>query len=171
VLILAGAGTALWIHADSLRSSTLTLPATLLSMGKDTGSNAAAQERTLESQARNQAFGELASPVAGLYGDLPGPAFEVVVGRPCPSGGCLLPTSSQVVQSMRQAGFSDARAFPVGSGVTMVCRSEPFESTSLILCTWLDQLTFGRVLFAREYSSSMPDAAAKTKQIRLAVER
>jgi len=144
------------------------LPATLLGLSRDTGSHVANEEWALAQQGQVDASGKFV-PVAGLYGNLSGgAALAVLVQDPCPLGdGCVLPTSSQVVQSMQKAGALDVQAFTLNGGV-MACNT--FRDSSQIHCGWIDQVTSGRVNFAGGYASGLPDAAAKTRLIVTAIE-
>jgi hypothetical protein len=166
VLVLAGGGAAVW-NAVVFKQVNIVLPAKLLSQARDTGPEAATLERKLEMQARKASHWTL-DPKVGFYGNLPGPAFAVLLNAPpCGGDACNLPASSLVVLSLKQAGDAQARAFPLGGGF-MVCNS--VGSSSRLHCAWIDQVTDGSVFFADGYASSLSDAAAKTMQIRGAIE-
>jgi hypothetical protein len=162
-VLVVGGGVALWILRSSHHTPhKIVLPATLLGQSPYTGPNAASEKTNLESQAYVDAGGS-STPLAGLYGNLPGgPAVAVVVQTPCGGGNCVLPTSSQIVQSMKRSGDPEVRVFSLSGGL-MVCNT--FRDSGQIHCGWIDQVTNGNVFFASGFASSLAEAAAKTTRI------
>jgi len=168
VLVVIALGVALlWLLHNSHQARQVALPDALLGLNRYTGPDAQAIDRRIAAPWR--ATGNAA--LVGLYGSLPGvgPGFEVGFGNPCSGNGCLMPTSGQLVQSLRQAGFTAAQAFPIGGGI-LACNSRTFETGQLIACIWADQAGAGMVIFSGGYATSLSDAAAKTRQIRAAIE-
>jgi hypothetical protein len=166
VLVIGGTVT-LWILQNSHHPHKIVLPATLLSLSKYTGPNAATDKAELEQQAQLDTGGTFAG-VVGLYGNLSGgPAFALVAGAPCTGSSCLAQTSSQVVLSLKRSGDPAVRAFPLGGGY-LVCNT--FRNSNQIHCGWIDQVSEGTVFFAGGLTSNLSDAAAKTTQIIAAIE-
>jgi len=166
VLVLAG-GVTLWILRSSHHTHKIVLPATLLSQSKYTGADAGTDEAEMKQQAQVDSGGNFVG-VVGLYGNLRGgPALALVVQAPCGGSTCVVQTSSQIVQSLKRSGDPAVRAFPVGGGM-MVCNT--FRNSNQIHCGWIDQTTNGSVFFTGGFTSSLPDAAAKTTQIIAAIE-
>jgi hypothetical protein len=167
VLVLGG-GVTLWILRSSHdKPHKIGLPVTILSLSRYTGPNAATDEANMESQAYVDSGGN-STPLAGLYGNLPGgPAVAVVVQTPCGGSSCVLPTSSQIVQSMKRSGDPTVRTFALSGGI-MVCNT--FRNSDQIHCGWIDQVTNGSAFFASGFASSLSDAADKTTRIVAAIE-
>jgi hypothetical protein len=170
VLVLLG-GAGIWRLATAHRAGNIVLPGTLLGLSRYTGPGARALEHKIENAGQTGSGGILAAPVAAVYGDPDGPGFAVVAGAPCTGGTCVIGTAGQFVQALRADGYADARSFPPGpGGDILACHSQPFESPRFISCVWIDQVSGGEVVFGGGSASGLADAAAKTRQIRAAIE-
>jgi len=170
VLVLVGSA-GIWRLATAHRVGNIVLPGTLLGLSRYTGPGALALEHKIENAVQTGSGGILAAPVAAVYGDPHGPGFAVVAGAPCTGGTCVIDTAGQFVQALRANGYADARSFPPGpGGDILACHSQAFESPRFISCVWIDQVSGGQVVFGGGYTSGLADAAAKTRQIRAAIE-
>ena len=162
----------LWLRHDSHKArGPIVLPSTLLSLNRDTSAPAKqfAQNLVANEQAYEAAIG---SPTAALYGDPPNGAFSVLVGTPCSGGSCVLGSPQQLVHVARAHGYADATAFsPRAPGGTLICFSYSAGGAKIIRCTWIDQVSQGRIDFYDGFASSLADAAAMTRQVRDAIER
>ena len=164
--LVLGGGLALWhIRSSHESASRIVLPSTLLGATKASGS--AAQQTAQNMVDDERANSDLvANPVAAIYRYPGDGSFAVLVGRPNPG---ILPTAQQAVQDLRAQGDADATAFAPGRpGGLLMC----FASTGQggIQCSWIDQTSAGEVLFTGSNPSTLAEAAAKSGQLRDALE-
>jgi len=168
IAVLAGV---LWLHNNSHKTRRpIVLPSTLLRLNRDTSPAAlqSAQNLVANEQANVAALGK---PVAGLYRDTGTGGFSVLVGTPCEGGSCVSESSQQVVQDERAHGHADTSAFPPGpAGGILICFSDTGHGGNVIHCAWIDQVTEGLVVFSGGFAPTLADAAAKTRQVRDAIE-
>lgn len=162
IAVLAVLGFVLQHVAATSPKGSLTLPGTLLGLSKNTSPPAVAVDRAFLSQVVSGAQGKLLHPVVGAYGSPPGTRFVVAGGGTC---GTCTPKSAALLR-LYSTLLPGARLFPSGrNGGILVC-----AQSSLIFCWWSDDMTGGLVAYYGGSASSLTDAAAKTNQIRAAVE-
>lgn len=170
VLAFVG-GAAIWHFATAHQGGSIVLPDRLLGTTRYTGPGATVFEHRIENTERAASNGVLDSPVAAIYGYPVGHWFSVVAGQPCTSGSCVIGTAGQFAQILRAHGYAYARSFAPGpGGDIMVCFSQSIRSAMLLHCVWIDPSTAGEAIFAGGTASSLADAAAKTRQIRAAID-
>ena len=167
VLILVGVGALLWLRNSHHAARRVVLPRTLLGLSRASGQNAKLLADHLVADEK-ASWGFLGAPVAAEYRDSAGGGFAIVVGTPCSGGSCMVPTAPQAVRDLRAQGESDATSFPPGNaGGVLTCFSAVGQG---IQCSWIDQTTAAAVVFDGRHASALADAAAKTRQIRDAIE-
>jgi hypothetical protein len=167
VIALAVGLSLLLLQHSRIRS--VALPGILLGLSKESGPNAQALTNKIVGGVKAKAGDLMSHPSAAIYnGD--GWGFAVVVGVPQTGG--VMPTAQQMVQVERSIGHADAAAFPPGrAGGILTCFSDPFQNGRPVQCSWIDQVTAGQVIFEGGYTSTLADAAAKTRQLRDAIEQ
>jgi hypothetical protein len=169
VLVVIGAG--IWLILHGHQAGKIAFPATLLGVSRYNGPGARQLDHRIEASARASYNSMVTSPVAAVYGDPAGRGFAVVAGAACTSGPCVIGTSRQFVNFMRAYGYAGARSFPAGPGGHLLgCFPRARRSAQVIDCLWVDQEFAGAAAFIGGYASNLGDAAAKTRQIRAAIE-
>jgi hypothetical protein len=169
VLVLAGTG--IWYVTTTHGAAKPVLPRVLLGLSKYTGPGSQAYANRIENQVRANTDGLLDAPVAAFYGNASTGEFTVAAGAPCTQDSCIAGSIQQEVQQLRADGI-DARSFPPGpGGLSLVCGSPAADGNPVIRCIWVDEVAAGVVNFQRGFATSPADAAAKTRQIRVAIER
>lgn len=169
--ILLGAGAPAHGHtANPAIRGQVILPRTLLGTGQVTGREAQVNDRDIEAQVKAGAGTGL---VAGIYGQVTGRGFIALGFGIC--GDCTpWPAHRALLAIERTMGAAaSARVFPPGhNGGALVCgwqrTGPPAPATH---CYWFDWRTIGQTIYYGGFASSLADAAAKTNQIRTAVER
>jgi len=148
----------------------ITLPRTLLSLPRATSAGANRVASNLKNDEATSSRGRLSNVKAGIYGSPTGAWFAVAAGGIC--GNCYAKSPSVVKKGLVNSGYSNVRAFPAGSkGGSLACGSKLTGAATLLLhCTWVDKMTAGDVLYAGGSASGLAGAAAKTNQVRAAVE-
>ena len=150
-----------------LAKGSVTLPGTLLGVRENTSPAARAVDRTFVRGAVAGAQGKVLHPVAGFYGSLSGAGFEVAGGGAC---GTCVPRSAATVLRFYRRQYPGARLFPPGpNGGNLVCAPVPALGSAVFACYWYGK-TAVTVGYAGGSASGLADAAAKTNQIRAAVE-
>jgi hypothetical protein len=144
----------------------LTLPGKLLGLSKATSANATHLAATLKREESSGGNGRLKNVVAGVYGSTVAKGIAISGGGIC--GTCSARSPSVVRGILTSDGYLDAKSFSGGSkGGTVACGS---KTNGLIRCTWVDNSTAGDILYGGGFATSLSDAAAKTNQIRAAIE-
>jgi hypothetical protein len=171
---LLGAGAP--VHGHTARPASrgeVILPGTLLGTGQDTSRGAQVNDREVEAKMRAGAGAEAGRIVAGIYGQLTGHGFLTVGFGLC--GGCApWPARHALLEVERALGAAaGARVFPPGrDGGALVCGWDGGgPPVAAIHCYWYDWRTIGQAIYFGGFAPSLADAAAKTNQIRAAVER
>jgi hypothetical protein len=165
VIVVAG-GILGGVLAASHPKGGLTLPSKLLGLSKATSASATHLAATLKHDESSGGNGRLKNVVAGVYGSTVAKGIAVAGGGIC--GTCSAKSPSVVRGILTSDGYLDAKSFPGGpKGGTVACGS---KTTGLIRCTWVDNSAAGDILYGGGFASSLSDAAAKTNQIRAAIE-
>jgi hypothetical protein len=169
IAVLAVLGFVLQHLASTGATGSVRLPGTLLGVRENTSPAARAFDRTLVTSVG--APGKVLHLVAGYYGVQPGAGlagFGVVSGGLC---GTCAPRSAAGTLRFYRTRFPGARLFPPGpNGGTLVCAPVPAQGAPSA-CWWFDEKTSGLVIYLGGSASGLADAAAKTSQIRAAVEQ
>ncbi len=166
IAVLAVLGFVLQYLAGTGAKGSVTLPGTLLGIRENTSPAARAFDRAWVRQVRAGAQAKILHPVAGYYGQ-PGAGFVVAGGGAC--GTCEVRSAAATLRRYRPR-FPGARLFPPGlNGGTLLCAALPAQGAPPA-CWWYDEKTFGNVVYFGGSASGLAGAAAKTKQIRAAVE-
>jgi hypothetical protein len=155
------------VTATSPKGS-IALPGTLLGVSENTSPAAQAAGRTFAQEtAAGTNKGVVLHVVARVYGSLSGSWFAVAGGGSC--GSCAPVSAAAELRHVRQT-VPGARLFPPGpNGGNLVCAPVPGQN-AVFGCWWGDDKTAGAVAYAGGSASGLADAAAKTRQIRAAVE-
>jgi len=156
-------------QTSSTPKGSITLPRTLLSLPRATSAAADRLARNLRNSEATHSHGRLWNIMAGIYGSPTGAWLAIAAGGIC--GTCYAKSTSVVERGLVRSGYSGVRAFPAGSkGGSLACGSRQIRSGTLLHCIWVDKMTAGDVLFAPGSASGLAEAAAKTNQVRAAVE-
>jgi hypothetical protein len=169
-VIFVGAGVALAVHAFTSPKGSISLPSTLLGLHKATSSSADRLANDLVRAESKNSHGRLSGIKAGVYGAPQAEWVAVAGGGIC--GTCTAKSASALESSLRSSGYSNVASFPAGpNGGALACGEKAAGSTTLLHCTWVDGKTAGDTLLAGGAALDPVDAAAKTNEIRAAVER
>ncbi len=140
------------------------LPGTLLGVSENTSPAARALDRTFVRRVVVHSHAKVLHPVADVYGGSSGPGFVVAGGGAC---GTCAPKSAAATLRRYRTRYPGARLFPPGrNGGALICA----PLGSVFGCWWYDDMTGGAVAYFGGSASGLADAAAKTNQIRAAVE-
>ncbi len=170
-VIVVGAGGYFALHAiSSSAKGSITLPHTVLSLPRATGGGANHLASVLSKGEAKNSHGRLSGIKAGVYGTPTGAWLAVAGGGIC--GTCYAKSPSALESSLISSGYSNVSAYPAGpKGGALACGEKSAGSNTLLHCTWVDSKTAGDVLYAGGEASGVADAAAKTNQVRAAVEQ
>jgi hypothetical protein len=147
----------------------LSLPKQLLGLAKVTSASAGRVASRLRTQEQAGARGKLSGVVAGVYGSPTVGWLAVSGGGIC--GTCSAKSAAALRSNLAAHGYPDAATFPAGpKGGVLACGSQASQGSTLIRCTWVDGGTAGDVLFSAGAASDLADGAAKTNQVRTAIE-
>jgi hypothetical protein len=169
-LIAAGIGGFVAFHnASSKSKGTITLPGTLLNLPRNTSTSAAGLARVLSKGESTNSHGRLKNVKAGVYGSPNAAWLAIAGGGIC--GTCFAKSPSALETGLTNSGYSNVRSYPAGpKGGSLACGEKTANTTTLLHCAWVDKSTAGDVLFAGGAASNLADAAAKTNQVRAAIE-
>jgi hypothetical protein len=170
-IVLIAVGTVLGIVLSS-GSSGPAFPGTLLGLARDTSPDA--------QQAAGQITGELGvlqglivHPGAAVYGTGPNQGMLILTAPwsdAAKADGLISNVSAGAIGGLKSQGVTDATSFPAGPrGGSLACGHKPIGGQSSIICAWADDKMFGAAFYFG-FASSLSDAAAKTIQVRSAVE-
>jgi len=154
--------------AGGAARGSVTLPGTLLGVRQNTSPAARAVDRALaRGLVAAAGQGHFLHEVVGVYGSLSGAGFFVEGDAGC--GNCPPESAAAALRRLRMDN-PDARLFPPGpNGGTLVCAPRPAQ-TAVFACWWYDDKTSGLAYYWSGSASGVADAAAKTNQIRAAIE-
>ena len=169
-LIVVGVGGLVAFNVVSHTSKgKITLPATLLSLQKNTSAGANHLASALMRGEATSSHGRLKNVKAGIYGSPNAAWLAIAGGGIC--GTCYAKSASALEAGLTNSGYTSVRSYPAGpKGGSLVCGQKTANSTTLLHCAWIDKSTAGDILFAGGAASDLGDAAAKSNQVRAAVE-
>jgi hypothetical protein len=169
-LIAAGiGGYAAFQSASHTSKGKITLPATLLNLKRNTSTGAAGLARVLKRDESTSSHGRLRNVQAGVYGSPTAAWLAIAGGGIC--GTCFAKSVSAIETALTNSGYTNVKSYPAGpKGGSLACGQKAANNTTLLHCAWIDNSAAGDVLFAGGAASSLADAAAKTNQVRAAVE-
>jgi hypothetical protein len=155
---------------SSTPKGSITLPGTLLNLPRATSAGANHLAAVLRKAEVTNSHGRLSHVMAGVYGSPVGAWFAVAGGGIC--GTCFAKSPSALESGLTSAGYTNVRSFPSGpKGGSLACGLKAANTTTLLHCAWVDKSTAGDALYAGGAASDLVDAAAKTNQVRAAIER
>jgi hypothetical protein len=168
VVLIAG-GIGLGVALSS--GSSPRFPRTLLGLTRNTGSFA--QQATGRAAGAAGAAGIIVHPAAALYGTGALHGMLIVTGHwsaAAKAAGLISDTPARIIDGLKALGVTDATLFPAGPrGGVLACGHRAIGALSTVNCEWADGKNIGDVLYLGS-ASSLGDAAAKTIQVRSAVE-
>jgi hypothetical protein len=169
-LVAAGIGGFVAFHkASNTSKGSITLPATLLNLQKNTSAGANHLARALMRGEATNSHGRLKNVKAGVYGSPSAAWFAIAGGGIC--GTCFAKSPSALESGLTNSGYTNVRSYPAGpKGGSLACGLKSANATTLLHCTWVDKTTAGDILFAGGAASDLADAAAKTNQVRAVIE-
>jgi len=152
----------------------IVLPSSLLNLSRATSTGANQLAGRLVKAETTTSHGKLTNVKAGVYGTPTAAWLAVAGGGIC--GNCYAKSPSALKNSLKNAlvigGYSNVRLFPPGpKGGALACGSRSSGAVTLLHCIWADSKTAGDIIYAGGAASDLPDAAAKSNQVRAAVER
>ena len=152
-------------------AETTSFPGTLLGLARDTSSDA--QQLAGQVTSNLSVFqGILVHPGTAVY-DNANQGLVILTGQwsdAAKAAGLISITPAQTIDGLKSQGVTDATSFPAGPlGGSLACGDKNLGSQPSIICLWADNKIFG-VTFYIGSASSLSDAAAKTIQVRSAVE-
>lgn len=170
VLIAAGIGGIFAFQkASNTSKGNITLPGTLLNLPRNTSIGAAGLAHVLSRGESTNSHGRLKNVKAGVYGSPKAAWIAVAGGGIC--GTCFAKSPGALETGLTNAGYTNVKSYPAGpKGGSLACGEKAANATTLLHCAWVDQSTAGDVLFAGGAASDLADAAAKTNQVRAAIE-
>jgi hypothetical protein len=149
------------------------LPAQLLGLSKNTGSQARSLGRALSA-----VFATFSSvyrgPQAAVYGDIRGPTIVVLTAgwssKAAHRAASAAFDKRSALGAFAGTGRTDAHSFPAGPrGGALYCGHVTRTGTPLLVCWWADKVSSGGVIYFLGSASSVSAAAAKTNQVRSAI--
>ena len=169
-LIAAGIGGVIYFqHASHTSKGKITLPGTLLNLPRNTSEGATSLARVLMRGEATSSHGRLRDVHAGVYGSPSAAWLAIAGGGIC--GTCFAKSPKAIETGLTNSGYTDVRSYPAGpKGGSLACGQKAANNTTLLHCAWVDHSTAGDILFAGGAASDLPDAAAKTNQVRAAIE-
>jgi len=153
--------------AATSRASSFTLPGTLLGRNENTSPAARALDLKLRRAISAGAHSKVAGMAASVYGSQSGVGFVVAGGGVC--GSCAFRSFNVAIGALGASGVAGRTYDPGPDGGTLLCAQRSAQGPAFE-CWWWDTTTGGLVLYSRGSASSLADAAAKTRQVRAAVE-
>jgi hypothetical protein len=148
--------------------SGLHLPAQLLGLSKNTGSDTQVMVRKVTSALAT--LSALRGPQVAVYGDFSGPFFLMFAARLSRASASASYDKGFVEGFAKASGITGLQSFPAGShGGVLDCGHQTSNGATAITCIWADQTTAGAVTYYKGSASGLNDAASKTNQVRAAV--
>lgn len=170
VVVLIGGGIGLGFALTS-GSSGPSFPGSLLGLARDTSPDA----QQLAGQVTSEVGlfqGIIVHPGTAVY-DNANQGLVILTGQwsdAAKAAGLVSSTPTYAIDGLKSQGVTDATLFPAGPlGGRLVCGDKTVSGQPIIICLWTDSKIFG-VTFYVGSASSLSDAAAKTIQVRSAVE-
>ena len=168
-VVLIGGGIGLGVALSS--GSGPSFPSTLLGLARDTSPDA----QQLAGQVTSSVGlfqGIIVHPGTAVY-DNANQGVVILTGQwsdAAKAAGLISNTPTQAIDGLKSQGVTDATLFPAGPlGGSLACGDKTLGGQPIIICLWTDGKIFG-VTFYVGSASSLSDAAAKTIQVRSAVE-
>jgi hypothetical protein len=170
VLVVAGIGGLVAFNSLSHTSKgKITLPGTLVNLQKNTSGGATHLASALMQAEVTSSHGRLKDVKAGVYGSPNAAWLAIAGGGIC--GTCFAKSASALEAGLTNSGYTNVGPYPAGpKGGSLVCGEKAVGAKTLLHCAWIDHSTAGDILFAGGAASSLADAAAKSNQVRAAVE-
>lgn len=169
VLIAGGVGLGVALGSGS---SGPPFPGMLLGLARDTSPDA--QQAAGQMSSELGVFqGIIVHPGAAVYGTGPDQGLVILTAQwsdAARADGLISDKPAQAIGGLKSQGVTDATSFPAGPrGGSLACGDKTIDGLSSVICDWADGKMFG-VTFYFGSASSLSDAAAKTIQVRSAVE-
>jgi hypothetical protein len=173
-VVLIAVGTVLGFVLSSNGGNGPSFPSTLLGLTRDTSPDAQQGVGQITSEMGGVFQGFVVNLGAAVYGNgPPSQGVAVLTGQwsdAAKADGGIPDTSSDAVGELQSDGATDVTVYPPGpKGGGLVCGDATIGGQSTVVCTWVDAKMFGYTFYFG-VASSLSDAAAKTIQVRSAVE-
>ena len=175
VIALAGGGFAAFRSFSSPSpKGSIVLPGSLLNLSRNTSGGANQLSSRLVKAETTSSHGKLTDVKAAVYGSPTAAWFAIAGGGIC--GNCFAKSPSALKNGLLNAltigGYTGNRLCPAGpKGGALACGTKSAGTVTLLHCIWADSKTAGDIIYAGGEASSLGDAAAKSNQVRAAVER
>jgi hypothetical protein len=166
VILVAGAvGIGVALHGSS--SGSFRLPGKLLGINRSSGPLA----EQVDEYVRTHLGSDSSYAQVAFYGSNSGRGFVVVAGWP--SSAAQADRVPSVLTTYMRGRAKDTRSFPPGpAGGALGCGHVTVNRGPIgIVCVWVGKMSIGVVTYEPGFASGLGDAAAKTIQIRAAVDR
>jgi hypothetical protein len=174
-VVLIAVGTVLGIVLSSGGSSGQPFPSTLLGLARDTSPDA--QQAAGQITSEMGVFqGLIVHPGAAVYGSGLDQGVIVMTAQwsdAAKADGLISITPGGARDGLKSRGVTDATLFPAGPrGGSLACGDKTFSGLPSVICMWVDAKMFGGTFYfgSAGSASGLSDAAAKTIQVRSAVE-
>lgn len=161
-------------HSSAAAAATgaVQLPNQLLGLNKNTSAEAKQSVSYLDRNYIAPLTAVLVGEKAAIYGGGQNgatPFFFVVAGELPRQIASLDNVAQELQKSWSAKGITGVKMFPAGpSGAPVVCGQTQNKD---IICSWVDHVSLGYVLYPPGFASSLNDAASKTSQIRSGIVR
>jgi len=170
VVLIAG-GTGLGIALSS-GSNGPAFPSTLLGLARDTSPDAQQAAGQITSEL-GVLQGLIVHPGAAVYGTGPDQGMVIVTAPwsdAAKADGLISNVGAGAIDGLKSQGVTDTTSFPAGPrGGSLACGHKTIGGQPIVACAWADGEMFGGAFYFG-VASSLSDAAAKTIQVRSAVE-
>jgi hypothetical protein len=160
-------------HSSSsaaVATGSVRLPAQLLGLQKNTSATAKQAVTIVSREFASRLTGDVVGGKTAIYGGGQNgdtPFFFVTAGAWAKRVATPDKVAHTLQELLRTKGFTDARVLPPGpNGEVLVCGQRHVTAGTDTVCEWADHVSFGAVLYAPGFVSSLSDAASKTSQIR-----
>jgi hypothetical protein len=168
VLIAGGIGLGVALSSGSTGPP---YPRMLLGLARNTGPSAQQAAGRVASQAR--AAGIIVHPAVAVYGTAPLHGMLIVIGLwsdAAKAAGLIPNTAARIVDGLKASGATDAASFSPGpQGAFLACGHRTISGFPTVMCEWADRKEVVDTTYFGS-ASSLSDAAAKTIQVRSAIE-
>lgn len=162
-------------HSSSVATAAtgaVQLPNQLLGLDKNTSAEAKQSVSYLDRNYVAPLTAALVGEKAAIYGGGQNgatPFFFVVAGELPNQIASPDNVARELQKSWSARGITGVKMFPAGlSSVPVVCGQTQNKDN---ICSWVDHVSLGYVLYPPGYASSLSDAASKTSQIRSGIVR
>ena len=158
--------------AGTKAAGAVRLPSQLLGLTENTSAMAKQSVSYLDKKYVAPLTAVLAGEKSAIYGGGQNgatPFFFVVAGQLPGQTASPDLVAQNLKKSWSARGISDVKLFPGGPGGGPVVCGQTHNKDDM--CAWVDQVSFGYVLYPPGFAPSLPRAASKTRQIHAAVVR